>query len=49
MVPYVETYPYLLPKSYLNANDSHNYKEGFKDELFKCNIQVFKNEVFSPI
>ena len=37
-IPYVDTYPYLLPKSYTSVNEG--YREWFRDDLFKCNIQV---------
>lgn len=34
----IQSYPFLLPKSY---SEPYNYNyEWFKDQLFKCNVQV---------
>lgn len=42
-VPYVESYPYLLPKSYSNIAQELKAavnKEWLKEDIFKCNVQV---------
>ncbi len=38
--PDLTTYPYLMPKSYSEPID-YAYKSWMKNELFKCNVQVF--------
>lgn len=38
-VRHVGSYPFLLPKSYEEPFD-YDYKEWFKDQLIKCEVQV---------